>query len=893
MIGSVLNHYKIVRHLGSGGMGDVYQAEDTKLHRQVALKLLPQEMADDPERRERFRREAKAVAALDHPNIVSIYSVEEADGQQFLVLQLAEGESLDELLSQGPLPLVKALEISQQVASALEAAHQAGIVHRDLKPSNVVVTADGRAKVLDFGIAKDLGTQPDPDATRTPTEHLTQTGHIVGTAPYLSPECIRGETPDKRADIWSFGCLMYEVLTGKRAFDRETFADTLAAIIEVEPDWDYLPAAAPPNVQLLVQSCLRKEPKRRVHDITGAKIEIEEALDVLRGVISAPSMAHPVPRGLKRPMRPATVGAVSAALIATGALVVWSLWPGGERAGSGSIAAGAAEATKLTDIRGEEKFPSLNPAGANFVYTLTAPGTDTSGIWVQNIGGTRPVNLTERSGADDTQPAFSPDGQRIAFRSERAGGGIFYMAADGGFPTQLTDDGYNPAWSPDGQTVVYATESTTDSTRFGFSEFWAVDLAMPMQPRLITAGDAAQPSYSPTGDRIAYWAISEETLESDIWTMSASGENPIRLTSDEYEDWNPVWSPTGDIYFLSDRGGGVSLWRVPVDPETGQTEGEPAPVTGAESGIDAHISVSGDGSQIAYVSHRGGHSLERIAFDPDSAEFVGYGGDITPDPGQWDAPSANANQNLVIVWREPGSGAPDLVVVQPDGASNRPLTDDDFEEGSPRWSPDEQTIAFHSDRSGTFEIWVLDASTQGAAPRRLTDTPDTNVMFPVWSPDGTRLAYTDLPNHASYVIEVGTSFADQTPEVLPPAEAGAWFEAWSWSPDGEWLAGLLRQGSAPAGIAIYSLATQEYRKLTDSGSFPVWLNDSRRLLFHERGRVFLLDTRSEERREVVGNIPGAVREKFALSPDNQTIYYTIENRESEIWLLDFRGGSRR
>ena len=616
MIGSVLNHYKIVRHLGSGGMGDVYQAEDTKLHRQVALKLLPQEMAEDAERRERFQREAKAVAALDHPNIVSIYSVEEADGYQFLVLQLAEGESLHELLSRGRLPLQKALEVCQQVAAALEAAHNVGIVHRDLKPSNVMVTSSGRAKVLDFGIAKDLGAQHAPDATRTPTEHLTETGHILGTAPYMSPECVRGESPDKSADIWAFGCVLYETLSGNRAFDRKTFADTMAAIIEGEPDWEKLPAETPANVRLLVQRCLHKDHRRRVHDITGPRIEIEHALDELRGAISAPSMSYPVPAALTRSAPPVIIAAISAVALTAAALVAWSVWPSGvdDAATSGVGASGPVEAVRLTELPGEELFPSLNPSGSSFVYARAIPGTNLDDIWIQNVGGTRPVNLTEGSGADNSQPAFSRDGQRIAFRSERAGGGVFFMAADGGFPTQLTDEGYNPSWSADGNTIVYATESTGDETRFGFSELWAVDAATPMEPRLITIGDAAEPSFSPDGNRIVYWAISEENLESDLWTIDASGDDPVQLTADEHEDTSPVWAPDGHIYFLSDRGGNIGLWRLSVDAETGEALGEPSAIT-TDTAADSHLSVSADGSRLAYVSHRGGQSLERIAFD--------------------------------------------------------------------------------------------------------------------------------------------------------------------------------------------------------------------------------------------------------------------------------------
>ena len=275
MIGKPLNHYQILEQLGSGGMGDVYRARDTKLDRDVAIKILPADLAEDAERLARFEREAKLLAALNHPSVAAIYGLEEAGGIRFLVLELVHGETLERRLSKGPLPVEQAIEFCRQIAEALEVAHKQRIVHRDLKPANVIITPEGRAKVLDFGIAKVDRPSERNGQTAIATD-LTAAGTLIGTAPYMSPEQVRGTTVDTLSDIWAFGCVLYEALAGKRVFARETVADTLAAILEVEPDWNALPEATPPAALALLRRCLRKDSDRRLHSIADARIEIEE-----------------------------------------------------------------------------------------------------------------------------------------------------------------------------------------------------------------------------------------------------------------------------------------------------------------------------------------------------------------------------------------------------------------------------------------------------------------------------------------------------------------------------------------------------------------------------------------------------------------------------------------
>ncbi len=281
MIGQTISHYKITEKIGEGGMGEVYRAEDTTLKREVAIKVLPERFTQDTERLARFQREAQVLASLNHPNIAAIHSFEHSDGVHFLAMELVEGETLAERVAKGPLPVEEALEVSRQIAEGLEAAHESGIIHRDLKPANVKITPEGKVKVLDFGLAKALeGETAAADISHSPTrtDEMTSAGVILGTAGYMSPEQARGQAVDKRTDIWSFGCVLYEALTSRQVFGGETMTDILGAIVHKEPDWEALPESTPQGIQRLLRRCLEKDPHDRLHHIADARIEISVVL---------------------------------------------------------------------------------------------------------------------------------------------------------------------------------------------------------------------------------------------------------------------------------------------------------------------------------------------------------------------------------------------------------------------------------------------------------------------------------------------------------------------------------------------------------------------------------------------------------------------------------------
>ena len=420
--GDRLGNYTVIAPLGAGGMGEVYRAHDARLGRDVAIKILPHAFTTDPERLARFDREARVLAALNHPHIGGIHGIEEAGGAPALVLELVEGLTLADRITAGRVLLEEALTIGRQIADALSAAHDKGIIHRDLKPTNVKVTPSGVVKVLDFGLAKTDGEGATPELAHSPTITLDQTrdGIILGTAAYMSPEQARGKSVDKRSDIWAFGCVLYEMLTGHKAFDRETVSDTITAILEHEPNWRLLPAATPTTVRRLLQRCLEKDVSRRLRDIGDACLELDDAI----GRFGSRSL----PRRLfdfSRERWSAAVGGVVAASIALIAGWFWPTWA--LRPAPPAVL--HPTFTQITSQSGLEWFPSLSPDGKWVVY-----GADTAGnrdIILQSTTGQTPINLTPDSADDDDQPAFSPDGERIAFRSGRDGGGIFVMGRTG------------------------------------------------------------------------------------------------------------------------------------------------------------------------------------------------------------------------------------------------------------------------------------------------------------------------------------------------------------------------------------------------------------------------------------------------------------------------------
>ena len=879
--GASLGGYRLGALIGAGGMGQVYHAHDSKLGRDVAIKILPPAFTSHLDRLARFEREARMLASLNHPNICGIYGIEESDSIRFLILELVEGTTLADTLAGvsrphpngGGLPLDDVLPIARQIAEALEVAHEKGIVHRDLKPANIKITPDGVVKVLDFGLAKAVGGESGwPDLSNAPAEHgERRNGAVIGTAAYMSPEQARGLPVDKRTDIWAFGCVMYEMLTGRVTFAGETVSDSIAKILEREPDWSALPAATPAAIRRILLRCLAKDPKQRLRDIGDVRIEIDAIDEVLPGT---PDSTGPLPSTVRthtnsrpRITRAAWIAGGLAALV--GAIVILDR----SQRGPYRPIPLSATFTRLTSQAGIEQHPSLSPDGKWIVYSAPAPGGQH--IFLQSVGGQKAIDLTSEAVSSDTQPVFSPDGEQIAFRSERLGGGIFVMGRTGEFGRRVATAGFNPAWSPDGREILYSTEGVTTNpyNRIGIGDLWAVTVASGAV-RQVHKSDAVQPSWSPHGHRIAFWRV--HSGQRDLFTIPARGGDALAVTNDVAADFSPAWSPDGKyLLFSSDRGGSPNLWRVPIDETTGKVQGLPEALT-TNSAWVADLTVSGDGRRVAYASMTTSSNIQQFDFDPISGSIRG--------PGRW-VTTGSAFRRFLDVSPDGhrlvfGSGTmqEDLFVIDTDGSNMRQLTNDAALDRRPTWSPDGHRIAFDSTRGGRYQIWVVNGD--GSNVRPLTNDPGSEFLYHAWSPAGDRMFTTSLLWNAM-IFDPRLPWRDQQPVRLPRAPLER-FSSTSWSPDGRRLVGWTGEG-----IATYDIESQVYEVLTrDRAILPQWLG-SNRIVYPRGSSLMLLDLATKVPREILSTAPDIIR-YIAVSSTTRQIFIARGAEEGDIWMAQIK-----
>ena len=868
--GSRVGPYEIVGLIGAGGMGEVYRARDPRLGRDIALKILSPEFADDGERLRRFEQEARAAAALNHPNIVTIYSVEEADGCRFLTMELVDGRSLSELIEPGGWPLDRLLDVAIALADALAAAHAKGITHRDVKPANVMIASDGRVKILDFGLAKLLESSP-VGVTTLPTDSLTGQGRIVGTIAYMSPEQAEGKPIDHRSDIFSLGVVLYELVTGRRPFVGESSVAILSSILkDTPPSITALRPTLRPDLGRIVGRAMNKDVERRYQTAKDVRNELEE---LKASSVSVAGTAGSQPLSATGPRR------VPPWLLAGGAIALMgglagAAWFEHRSSISATMNAVPIEATftQLTALKGMEIFPTLSPDGKWFVYTRIDVDANISNIYLQSVGGQTAIDLSRDKTAGDGQPAFSPDGERLAFRSDRAGGGLFVMSRTGDAVKRLTTMGFNPSWAPSGEEIVFAEKNVDINPleRSSISGLWVVS-TVTGDKRRITAGDAVQPQWSPHGYRIAYWANRDG--QRDIGTIPAGGGEPVFVTNDTAMDWNPIWSPDGRfLYFSSDRGGSMNLWRIGIDERSGIARGAPVPVT-TPSRFVAHLSFSADGTALAYASIDVERNLHAFPFDSLRESIVGQPMDITSGSKVWEFVDVSSDGQWLALGSE---GRQDLFVARRDGTGLRQLTSDGLHR-FPHWSPDGARIAFSSRRSGaTWDIWTI--SPDGSGLTQLTKRAD--AVYPIWSPDGTQMAYTDYRTNRVRVFDPRKPWESQTAETLP---AAANWAARAWSADGKWLAGDLRSG----GIVIYSIDTGSYEKLTSAGESAQWLSDSRRLLFASGGKLSIVDRQTKTIHDIVSE-PGRESRVVSVPRDDRQLYVLLQSTEADVWMATFK-----
>ncbi len=769
MISKKLGHYKIVERIGKGGMGEVYRARDTKLGRDVALKLLPDDSAKHPERVRRFEREARAVAALKHPNIVTIHSVEVIDDQHFITMELVEGKMLSELVPGRGFSLERFFEIAIPLADALSSAHTKGITHRDLKPSNIMLDQDGRVKVLDFGLAKLFAPSSDRSQEATATvvgdQGVTEEGAIFGTVSYMSPEQAGGKPLDHRTDIFSLGVVLYEMATGERPFQGDTPISTISSILRDSPrPVTQHKATLPRHLARVIGRCLEKSPDKRFqtardvcNELEGLQKEVEsgDIEAVVSGTASREAPRMPAGQAIRRSPWP-WVGIATGAMAA---LVYFAFFRG-----TPSAPELAVTTLPMTSLVGFEMAGSWSPDGSFFAYSHSAGSMD---VFIVSSAGGDPVCVVENP-ADDLLPRWSPDNRWIAFTSNREQKCSIYLVPPlGGGVQKLVDIGISPMdgaiystlgsfpWSPDGRTLYFTRRD--EESRMAI---WKIDLATRTEERLTDPPRghndfAAAVSFS--GAQVAF--CRSDLAHSTLFVMPAGGGELQPVWEEEVASLLVCWSPDGRSLIYGSGG----LWAVEV--------------------------ATGRRRQLTTVDS--------------------FGGPVMARDGR--------------ILYETFSHQTDLFTQNLDGTEEERLTSHTHDNFGARFSPDGRRVAYSSTRTGNAKIWLLDLESR--IERQLTQR-EGDDGFPDWSPDGREIVFTSNEGGKTslWVVAAEGGAARKLTDALP----AMW--RLRWSPDGKWIGFV---ANSEAGRALFAIPSQggEVRKLLDDVSSYNWYGDSRRIIY--------------------------------------------------------------
>jgi eukaryotic-like serine/threonine-protein kinase len=809
-IGDRLGPYEIRGSLGAGGMGEVYRARDPGLNRDVALKVLGERFAADPDRLARFKREAQVLASLNHPHIGAIYGLADFPGGRALVLELVEGPTLADRIAAGPIPLEEALPVARQIAEALAAAHELGIVHRDLKPANVKLRPDGAVKVLDFGLAKALESGPvSGEATQSPTltsPAMTQMGLILGTAAYMSPEQAKGRPVDKRTDVWAFGCVLFEMLTGKRVFAGDDVADTLAYVLTREPAWSLLPPETPPPIRRLLRRCLERDRARRLADVADARLEIDERES--DGAAAGAGTALPARRvSTLSHWLPWAVasGALLVSMIAFGALY----WP--------HAPAAPAAATRFlidppqnTELRGSF---AVSPDGRRVVLRGLSEGKVL--LWVRAL---QSVTMRPLVGTDEaSSPFWSPDSRFIGFY---AGGKLKKIEATGGPAQVLCDapgDGWGGAWSADG-VIIFAPREGEGLQRVS---------AAGGTPEALTTLDSSRgelshfhPRFLPDGRHFLYLVISAQPENAGIRVGSLdSAETKLLVNTDA----SGAYAPPGYLLFLRDR----TLMAQKFDADRLVIVGEPLPVAD-------EVGRLGPGARFALFSvsrtgvlvHRSGRTdASQLTWFDRQGKQLGTVGPMASYGVPWLSPD---ERRVTFTGATPEGGNSDIWLMDLARGNPTRLTFDQSPDSSPVWSPDGSRILFTSERDGHPNLYQSAAS--GGSADELLVKSDFRKSSNDWSADGKFILYQEQNPKTGLDLWVFPLSGERKP--FPFLRTPFDERQGRFSPDGRWIAYASNE-SGPWQVYVRSFPVSggKWQVSTNGGAQPQWRGDGRELFY--------------------------------------------------------------
>jgi serine/threonine protein kinase/Tol biopolymer transport system component len=882
LAGQRIGAYHILGPLGAGGMGEVYRARDTRLGRDVAIKILPAAFTSHPDRLARFEREARVLASLNHPHIGGIYGIEDAPTEsgphlRALVLELVEGETLADRIARGPLRIGDALAIARQIADALDAAHEKGIVHRDLKPANIKITPEGVVKVLDFGLAKLEVLAGDESGTASPTITVgdTRAGLVIGTAAYMSPEQARGQAVDKRTDIWAFGCVLYEMLTGRAAFAREALSDTLAAVIEREPDWTLLPLDTPVNVARIAKRCLAKDPRRRLRDIADAAAELD-----LAAVL--PSAPTPVARHFRRGY---IVASIAAVLLAALGIAAWSF------RGSRDILPVSAALTRTTIIlpanqrlaTADSDYPlAVSPDGATFAYVAEHEGQ--TQLYVRELGALEPRAIPGATAP--WQPFFSPDGKWVGFFSD---GALQKVAVAGGVPLRICSvmgRSMGASWGPD-DTIVWATRGA------GLSK---VSAGGGVPQPLAGSSPAAWPEILPDGKTVLFTTgASQEASAIAAQSLDGGAKRIVARTTDSPLD-GPAVLGAGQgiaqvravtngnylVYGQSQNPGAIRA--IPFDFNSLTANGSPRAL--ADS-----VERARNGGGVYFAVSRTGLLLYASTGDRHQLVWVDRNGTATPissDRAAFRSPALSPDGTQIAVAVNDDTRRSDIWIYDVDRGTKRRLTTERHNL-SPVWAPDGRRITFSA--GGIFELTADTGGTRATlfSPEQVhAHLPAGTFPYPTsWSRDGRDLLF-QADGQDVWALSRATP-ADPHPLVQGPFnEHDAQF-----SPDGRWVVYVSDEsGREEIYVRPYRGATSPFVVSRDGGTYPLWSRDGREIFYRQGDALMAVSVQAnpfhtdKPQQLFTGPYTGAGRESsFAVSPDGKHFVMVKSDEASTLTQL--------
>jgi Tol biopolymer transport system component len=802
--GSRLGPYEIVSALGAGGMGEVYRARDTRLGRDVAVKVLPPAFSADRDRLRRFEQEARSAGQLNHPNVLAIYDVGTHGGSPYVVAELLEGETLRDAVAGGPIPLRKAIDYARQTAEGLAAAHEKGIVHRDLKPENLFLTRDGRVKILDFGLAKlthpDPVSEPGAAATTGPSE--TESGALMGTVGYMSPEQLRGKRVDYRSDIFAFGAILYELLSGRRAFHGDSVPETMNAILKDDPpELSESGRSIPPALARVVGHCLEKVPERRFHslrDVVFALQEVEQP--------SGPGAVQPAVGKARGSRLVGGIALAAAVALAVAGATWWLMRPRKTE----SVPAPAITLTRLTSDHGLTTDAALSPDGRLLACASDRSGEGNLDIYVRQVGGGEPLRLT-RDPADDWGPAFSPDGTTIAFRSERDGGGIYVVSALGGPARCIAPEpqGQRPQFSPDGNWIAYtvgglggASLSVRNSARI-YMVAAAGGVPRQVQPDFVAT---AFPVWSPDGTHLLFLGNRDEKLpmeDSIDWWVTPLDSGPAiksgaleatrqaKLTGPlgvyPWALFAPTWQPQGNsLVFSAQSGDTTNLWRIGISPETWKVTGPPQRLTSGtmiERGPSAAFGPGGV-VRVAFANLTQNLALWSLPIEPNQGRVTGELKRLTQEAAD-DSFPALSRDGSKMVWVSSRTGSQEIWIRALPSGEESALTATRSTKWCPAVSPDGSRVSYSESRS--WNVYIVPSA--GGPPEMVCEGCGQATG---WSPDGKRIIGNPV-NGQAWVLDL---VSRRKTALLATRH---WIATGQFSPDGRWFSFLAGEGTSLAG----------------------------------------------------------------------------------------------